>query len=231
MIFSKTRAFPQVSNHETQCHVFFLQFNHLSNILKSPVPIINIHQSCFFGAMVDSGLSWHLIKTEPPPHDALSKLQPESDVWSGIRWFCMILLYFVHSQVVLNFSDFPIWSKLAANWHFTVLLCLTWKTSRHCFPWGFDQYDKGQEMFAFLRHLMRSGSALVKPLLLGRNEMLLYDGYCWWTKCCTSWNTWDWLKEWDNMGFLCMDNYTYQVVQDSSIRNSGFLWALRGSRC
>eukprot|EP00434_Breviolum_minutum_P026891 symbB.v1.2.023772.t1/scaffold2157.1/size90202/5 len=29
----------------------------------------------------------------------------------------------------------------------------------------FDQYDKGQEMFAFLRHLMRSGSVLVKPLL------------------------------------------------------------------
>ena len=27
-------------------------------------------------------------------------------------------------------------------------------------------------MFAFLRHLMRSGSALVKPLLLGRNKDL-----------------------------------------------------------
>ncbi len=39
------------------------------------------------------------------------------------------------------------------------------------FP-GFDQYDKGQEMFAFLRHLMRSGSALVKPLLLRRNKEL-----------------------------------------------------------
>eukprot|EP00435_Cladocopium_sp_Y103_P075220 s46_g55.t1 len=28
-----------------------------------------------------------------------------------------------------------------------------------------DQYDKGQEMFEFLQHFMRSGSALVKPLL------------------------------------------------------------------
>ena len=65
----------------------------------------------------------------------------------------------------------------------------TWKTSRHRFPWpGFDQYDKGQEMFAFLRHLMRSGSVLVKPLLLGRNKES-QDSSCWWTKCCTSWNT------------------------------------------
>jgi len=32
---------------------------------------------------------------------------------------------------------------------------------------GLDQYDKGQEMFDFLQHFMRSGSALVKPLCLG----------------------------------------------------------------
>lgn len=98
---------------------------------------------------------------------------PAVDLLRAIPQNCQTNL----QETTWNHLNPLVWGYLGSRTHFSTIATVGHAVSAaDCGIKGLDEFEKGAEMFAFLQHFMRSGSALVKPLSLGGAGV---GGGCW----------------------------------------------------